>query len=48
LDQGRFVAAHDDAGVGAADEGTAVTILRAFRPELGHSAYPYKDQFNRY
>jgi hypothetical protein len=32
LDQGRFVAAHDDPGVGAADEGPA--ILMPFCPHL--------------
>jgi hypothetical protein len=37
-DQVRFVASHDDAGVRATDEETAVTISRAFRSELGHSA----------
>src|SRR5215813_10800566 len=42
-DKGPFVIAHNDPGVRAADEETAVTISRAFRSELRHSAYLYSD-----
>jgi hypothetical protein len=43
-DQSSLVTAHDDSGVRAADEATAVTISQEFRADLGHSAVSVKHQ----
>ena len=44
-DKGRFVIAHDDPGVRAADEGAAVDISQEFRADMRHCAVSMKYLF---